>query len=220
MLLKKKYTLKENPSNLNQLLSTNQETTAEQKRLISKPEYEYLYNSKGNVVQISFNGIILASYLWGYCGHHPIMEAQGISINNLLSVASAAGFSQEAILSGEPYTESQVKSLAQVVRAGFPDANVTTMTYHWLIGVMESTDSRGVSTTFNYDRLGRLTEIRDLNNLLITKHSYHNVWEDQNNEITNSHNRFRLHAIYFNVIHTDPSPESAQAWRLAAKRRT
>lgn len=177
LLLKKKYTLKENPSNLNQLLSTNQETTAEQKRLISKPEYEYLYNSKGNVVQISFNGIILASYLWGYCGHHPIMEAQGISINNLLSVASAAGFSQEAILSGEPYTESQVKSLAQVVRAGFPDANVTTMTYHWLIGVMESTDSRGVSTTFNYDRLGRLTEIRDLNNLLITKHSYHNVWE-------------------------------------------
>ncbi len=178
LLLTKKYTLKEMPSSINQVLSSNQATTDDQKRFISKPEYEYRYNERGNIVQISFNGTVLASYLWGYYGQHPIIEAGGVCIDDLLDAVVATGFNQNSVLSGEPYSDSQVKSLANAVRNKFPEADVRSLTYYWLVGVLESTDSRGVSTSYDYDALGRLSSVRDMNDKLIKKYDYHYVWED------------------------------------------
>lgn len=181
LLLKKKFTLNTPVSSTTLLLSSDQRTTTNQIQLISKPEYEYQYNEMGNIVQISFNGIVLASYLWGYHGEHPILEISGVGINEILPIAANVGFSQKEVLDGIPYDESQIKSIAQAIRSKFPEANVVSLTYHWLIGIMESTDARGISTSFNYDNLGRLTEVRDMNNFLINKYDYHCAWEALNN---------------------------------------
>lgn len=177
LLLKKEYTLNDLPTDSGSLLSNNQETTVTQKKLISKPEYEYRYNSRGNVVEISFNGTILASYLWGYYGQYPIIEIKGIGYDELVGVAAKAGFDQRSVLDGELFSAPQVKRLANAVRNEFPEADVSSLTYHWLIGIMESTDSRGVSTSFSYDKQGRLTDVRDMNDKLIKRYEYHDAWE-------------------------------------------
>ena len=47
------------------------------------------------------------------------------------------------------------------------------MSYHWLVGIASETDARGVTTYYNYDGYGRLSTIKDYNNYLIRKHTYH-----------------------------------------------
>ena len=135
---------------------------------IGKEEYSYMYDSKGNIVQISYNGKVLASYLWGYMGKHPILEAQGVSYADLLQIAKSTNKYNE-----ENYVnESNLQSLFSTIRSSFPNKNIMTYTYHWLLGMATSSDSRNVTNTYMLDGFGRLTGIKDTNGYFISKYDY------------------------------------------------
>lgn len=140
------------------------------KSMIDIPEYEYQYNDDGNIVQISYNGEILASYLWGYKGKYPIVEALNMGYDLLASKASALGFAPASLASCE--SNDTLESFFSALRQSAAEYDLTTMTYHWLIGVSASTDSAGITTYYDFDEFGRLKSIKDFNRHFIKKFTY------------------------------------------------
>lgn len=140
------------------------------KNFINIPEYEYLYESNGNIAQISYNGIVLASYLWGYNGKYPIVEALNTDFATLSRIAESAGFSRGGI--SLIYDDKSLTSLFNSIRENLPEAKITTLKYQWLTGIAEKTDCDGTSTFYSYDKFGRLDGIKDFNEFFIKKFEY------------------------------------------------
>ncbi len=148
--------------------------SAKLRELISRPEYSYKYDYRGNLAEISYNGVVLASYLWGYMGSYPIVEAKFLPHSQLVAAAGQAdGRTVQSLLDGSFTSAAQLNGFFTKLRAQLPATELTTMTYHWLLGISEATDPRGVKTTFTYDRLGRLSGIKDYNGYFIKKYLYH-----------------------------------------------
>ena len=162
-------------SNNNQYMIGNNGTEATDalKNAINLHEYSYQYDNDGNIVEISYNGVVLASYLWGYKGSHPIAEIKGVPYSTVNSVLPD-GMKPHQLLSRYDLTPSNLS----VIRNLFPGNDVTTMTYDWLVGVGTMTDARGVTTYYNYDDFGRLKDVKDFNGYFIRKYDYH--YQNQN----------------------------------------
>lgn len=141
--------------------------------LINQPEYSYEYNNHGDLVQISYNNEVLASYLWGYRGSYPIVEVKNLPYSELLSTINSLGKSPEQFYSATGNVESDLSSFFNSLRNALPNNDITTMTYHWLIGVSSATDSRGITTHFSFDNQGRLSTVKDYNGYFIRKYDYH-----------------------------------------------
>ena len=137
---------------------------------INIPEFAYKYNSDGNIVEISYNGVVLASYLWGYKGKYPIVEARNMDYVTLQSKAIAAGMDADTLSSC--YDNDKISGFFTSLRSICQGYDITTMAYHWLIGVSASTDSSGIVTYFTYDDFGRLESVKDYNQHFIRKYKY------------------------------------------------
>ncbi len=140
--------------------------------IIATPEYSYKYNSDGNLVEISYDGEVLASYLWGYRGLYPIVEVKGLPYNILVSELSSLGYHPDYFISSTATTPSYLNGFFNNLRLALPQYDITTMTYHWILGVSVATDSRGLSSYFTYDDWGRLADIKDYNQYFIHKYDY------------------------------------------------
>lgn len=154
----------------NQMHLGDKDASSALKSVINDPEFSYSYDSNGLLSEIRYRGTVLASYLWGYKGIYPIVEAEGIPYAQLSAAATSAGHSPQNLW----WTTSSetLKTLYSALRSLFQGKNITTMTYHWLIGVSEAIDSRGVTTQFTYDNFGRLKNVKDYNGYFITKYLY------------------------------------------------
>lgn len=155
------------------ILPHSKEVGTAQINAINSPLFEYKYNSHGNLIEIIYKGKALVSYIWGYNGLYPIIEALNTPYAVLQNAALNSGLTLNQINGQAVTTQTELNNLATQLRANLPDAEITSMAYHWIWGVVEMTDGRGVSSKFNYDQRGRLTEIRDFNNYLISKFDYH-----------------------------------------------
>lgn len=166
------------------LVSKNQATTERQIAVINEKAFEYIYNDNGNIIEIRYKDRPLASYLWGYYGLYPIVEAIGIGHERLQSEAITAGLTNDEICNSTVRTQSDIIELSGKLRSQMPGVSISSLAYHWLLGIIEMSDSRGISTHYSYDRAGRLSEIRDFNKYLIQKFEYHyaNQYEDESPE--------------------------------------
>lgn len=134
---------------------------------ISKKEYSYKYDSQGNIVEIRLNGRVLASYLWGYMGKHPIVEVVGMSYDELFNVAKDYSYMDGFLIDDMNLFLDSFRADKRL--AG---KEVLTYTYHWLLGMATSTDSRGVTNTYLLDDFGRLSGVKDTNGYYISKYDY------------------------------------------------
>ncbi len=163
---------------LNNLISSNGLTSTQQKELINNLTFSYRYNSRGNLIEISYAGNVLASYLWGYNGLYPIIEAIGIDYETLELEALNAGLSANDINGMKISDNSRISSAAAALRLNLNTNSISGISYDWFNGILHFTDARGLRTSNSYDTHGRLSEVRDFNNYLITRHQYHYATED------------------------------------------
>lgn len=140
------------------------------KAMINIPEYEYLYDEVGNIVQISKNGLVLASYLWSYGDRYPIVEALNMPYSELLSKAHSVGLSNDAFRAFPD--DMSMMHWFGLLRSVCNDYDLTTITYHPLIGIASSTDSSGITTSFSFDKFGRLSSVNDYNGSVIKRYEY------------------------------------------------
>ncbi len=168
----RKYTLAESCSP-DDLISTNSETTRSQKNIISNPTFSYRYNENGNLIEISYKDKILASYIWGYNGLYPVIEAIGLDYESLVSSARQSGLSINEISGRSICDDNRISEIAASLRERNPLNSISSISYDWFYGMLTFTDGRGIRTTNDYDEQGRLTSVRDHNNYLISKFEYH-----------------------------------------------
>ena len=112
---------------------------------------------------------------------YPVIEALDTPYEILEAKATAANIS--LIRTGDTYlrTQSDISQKAADLRAIMPGISVSSIAYHWIFGVAEISDARGISTSYGYDSQGRLAETRDFNNFLISRHDYHYSNSPENN---------------------------------------
>ena len=134
---------------------------------IDKEEYSYTYDTQGNIVQISCNGTVLASYLWGYMGKHPIIEAVGMPYAELFDIADDYSYTDGLYIENMNLFLDSFKADKRL-----EDKEVLYYTYHWLLGIATATDSRGVRNTYMLDDFGRLSGVKDTNGYYINKYYY------------------------------------------------
>lgn len=172
-LPEKKFELNRNASiSLAKLKGNAKEAPSEIKNAIARETYAYKYDAMGNIVEISYKGRPLVSYIWGYNGLYPIIEAKNISHADLIDhAATIVGY--DKLNGSRLQTQNEINAFAERLRAAFPSNEIASMAYHWLLGLMEYKDASGLSTFYSYDARGRLTGHSDFNGHLIKKYEYH-----------------------------------------------
>jgi len=133
----------------------------------------YTYYPDGNIKEIKSNKTgITTTYLWSYKGQYPVAEI----INGTYSTVEYAlnGYSPITMSNLLTPDMSKVNSLRTSIYLG--SAQVNTFTYNPLVGVLTKTDSRGITSYFDYDNMNRLKETFIIENgvkKVLQKYDYH-----------------------------------------------
>ncbi|WP_119792860.1 hypothetical protein [Flavobacterium anhuiense] len=145
------------------------------------PEITYdLYDDKGNPTQITPKGKPSVCYIWGYDKKYLIATIENASFlsgqNNSITATQQTLINNAVSASfGEinATTESNLIQKLKLLRAGFPDAMVTTYTYDSLIGITSMTDPKEFTTYYEYDTYGRLKQVKDNDKKILSANKYH-----------------------------------------------
>ncbi len=120
-----------------------------------------LDNTNGNLWQQKIENGMDITYLWGYHGMYPIAKIENAAYAD---VKSALGITDEAIKS--------LTEVPQTLRTLLPNSFITSYTYKPGVGIISSTDPKGVTTKFEYDAFNRLKLTKDQNSKIISENIY------------------------------------------------
>jgi YD repeat-containing protein len=144
------------------------------------------YDNHLNVSQTTPFGIgSPSSYIWGYRQLYPVIVGQNVTLTDLNTAVDAATENLDSLLNvvGNLITGQQKElwnhfnsSLRN--HALLKNALISTYTYNPLIGLTSQTDPKGISTFYEYDFIGRLSDIRD-NNSNILEHLEYNYQQNE-----------------------------------------
>lgn len=136
-----------------------------------------LYDKYSNIVEYENEQGTKIVNIWGYNKTQIVAKLEGISYgqipqNLITAIQTASDGNNEAELL------SALQALRDDTSPAIQNALITTYTYKPLIGISTQTDYRGRRTSYYYDDFGRLKEVRDHNNNLLTEKEYY--YESQN----------------------------------------
>jgi len=150
------------------------------------PEITFRYNKFLNVIQATPHGKgSSTAYIYGYNNRYPVIVAENLIIEDLESALYETNDSLEYLLNraGNLKTEQQKSEWAHfnsTLRSNnrLKNSLLTTYTYIPLIGISSKTEPNGLTTYYEYDNFGRLSDIRD-NDSKIVQHFSYNYQQDQ-----------------------------------------
>lgn len=131
---------------------------------LTAPAYNYVlndevlsYSEQGNPREVVSKDGVHTFYLWSYKDRYLIAEIKNATSSQAsAAVSSVFGMSIDALSQIAAPDVTKLKSLRN--NTNLKDAFVSTFTYQPLVGVTSMTDPSGLTTYYNYDGLGRLTE--------------------------------------------------------------
>ncbi|SCW65897.1 hypothetical protein [Mucilaginibacter sp. NFR10] len=130
----------------------------------------YAYDNYGNLLeQSSLNGPHV-TYLWGYNRQYPIAAVKNATYQD---VVNALGQPQLDLLNTNPGSDSNVRSVLAPLRSALPKTELTIYTYTPLIGITSMTDGKRMTTTYEYDGLQRLMNVKDKDGNIVKHMDYH-----------------------------------------------
>jgi hypothetical protein len=121
------------------------------------------YDQKGNILQYTTRDGIPATIVWGYNSTQPIAKVEGITYDQLTSLASpTAIITASDNDAADPAKEGLLLTALNTFRKNsqLADKKVTTYTYDPLIGVTSITPPSGIRQVFTYDTANRLKETK------------------------------------------------------------
>lgn len=133
-----------------------------------------LFDSKGNILQITAKDGVPASYIWGYNGLYPVAKIVGKGYNDAIAQSGI----NLTLLSNIP---DDITGQAELDKLRLlTGALVTTYLYRPGIGITMETDPRGRNTYYSYDNIGRLTLIKDHDGNVLKKICYNYAGHAEN----------------------------------------
>jgi hypothetical protein len=134
------------------------------------------YDDKGNILQYTPEGGIPVSIIWGYNQTQPIAKIENLSyasipaatITNLQTLSNA---DIDNCMSTD-CTEQLLRNALNTFRSSFPNTFISTYTYNPLVGVTSITDPKGLASYYEYDAVGRLKFVKDMDLNVLQKYCY------------------------------------------------
>lgn len=125
------------------------------------------YDSTGNILEQQAIYGMNEVYIWGYNNLYPVAKVVGTSYDTAISYVN------KNVLRN-PTDDTQLRTELNKIRTGLANANVlvSTYTYKPQVGITSETDPTGKTTFYEYDNLGRLKVIRDMNGKILKQFSY------------------------------------------------
>jgi len=134
------------------------------------PQVAMTFNANIDLVSQHQTNNVNYNYLWGYNHRFPVAEVMGSD------AVTVAGLVNQSVLDNPP-DDLTLRTELNKLRTGLVGAKalVTTCTYDPLTGMTSKTDPAGRTTYFEYDAMGRLMDVKDLNGNIIKTYQYHVV---------------------------------------------
>lgn len=121
---------------------------------------EFSYDvSTGNVICIKDRTGLSTSYLWGYENRYPVAEFQNATIEEMEDALS----NTDGFLIFEPHIPEEIIDGLPELKRNIPKAQISVYAYIPLIGIERICDSQGNVEYYEYDELGRLLRVKDVN---------------------------------------------------------
>ena len=138
--------------------------------LESRIQY-HKYDSYGNPLYITKDSTTKIVYLWGYLGKYPVVEIKNAEYQQVVSILTS-NFITTLLSASFPST---MMNTIEALRYNttLSEAQITTFYYKPGIGVSEIRDPNGMKTTFEYDLFGRLQTIKDHDENILERYTYH-----------------------------------------------
>jgi YD repeat-containing protein len=129
----------------------------------------YVYNNKCDRISIT-KDTEKVTYLWAYNYMYPVAEIRGATYDELVSCGLSTNISNLATMT----TTANVSSALATIRSSLASRPVlmTSYTYDPLIGITSTTAPNGTKTSYTYDVMGRLSNVKNHGGNIIRQHSY------------------------------------------------
>ncbi|MDR2562416.1 MAG: hypothetical protein LBC98_00565 [Prevotellaceae bacterium] len=115
------------------------------------------YDAQNNVAEIEGKDGTPISFIWAYKNRFPIAKIENAAYAQILQIISEATLKAIAAKSEPSASDwTLINNLRSDTR--LKEAQVTTLKYRPLVGMISSTDPAGISTYYDYDTFGRLKE--------------------------------------------------------------
>lgn len=129
------------------------------------------YTSNGNPRETINKDGLHTVYLWGYGDRYLIAEIKNATLAQTeTAVVSVFGMSSVALANAVVPDTNKLNELRN--QSSLAEAYVVTYTHQPLIGLLSSTDPAGLTTTYEYDELGRLLRMKDSAGKVIEEYEY------------------------------------------------
>ncbi len=129
------------------------------------------YTANGKLKDYKDVDGVPVAVLWGYNGSYPIAEVRNATYQNLIDVLGQNLVDQ--LNGNSPGSDEQVRNSLTALRISLPNALVTTYTYKPLVGTTSVTDSKGMTTYYEYDAFLRLKAVKDHDGNMLKQTDYH-----------------------------------------------
>ena len=131
---------------------------------------QYTYSNRCDRTGITKDNEKVA-YLWAYGSQYPVAEIKGASYSDLTSWGLSTFINNLATKT----TTTEVLAVLATIRSSLASRPVlmTSYTYEPLVGISSMTAPNGTVTSYSYDAMGRLLNVRNHNNDIIQQFNYH-----------------------------------------------
>ncbi|MDR0828714.1 MAG: RHS repeat protein [Prevotellaceae bacterium] len=140
----------------------------------------YKYDNFGNVVEIANKNGLTTTIVWNSNNQYPILKLENVTNAEWQSLMSGSFGSFFEHIRGTLVSNSQpdmnapmLVSFINSLANALPNALITIYTYKPLVGLTSITDTRGITTYFEYDEFGRLKNTKDSDLKLLQEYNYH-----------------------------------------------
>ncbi|WP_148639259.1 RHS repeat domain-containing protein [Aquimarina longa] len=132
--------------------------------------YQQYKIEEGKPVEMQRKDGIPTSILWDSTKNYILAQLIGVTKTQLNEVTRSIDL--------KITTDDQLRTLYNRLRTTFSKSQITTYIHDPLKGMVEMTDARGYTSKYSYDGLGRLSQVKDQDNSLISENKYH--YKNQN----------------------------------------
>jgi YD repeat-containing protein len=143
------------------------------------PRNEILsYTTNGNPLEVISKEGVHTCFIWAYHDSYIVASIANASYNTNGDIVSGGGtYTKSNIdaINGYDLTASGLVTLLNSIRTTLPSATVSTYTYLPTVGITSKTDPNGITTSYEYDGLGRLKTVFDNDNNVTGQYKYHDI---------------------------------------------